>query len=108
MKDNLKLEKQLIDTQLENMELKKEIVILKKNQRYYKNGVFSLEYDKETMSDMIDEYKSRCEKAIEYIHTGIGKSLKEEYCCFEILLNILNGLDFLNDTKGDTNENEKA
>ena len=38
-----------------------------KNQRYYKNGVFSLEYDKETMSDMIDDYKSRCEKAVEYI-----------------------------------------
>jgi O-phosphoseryl-tRNA(Cys) synthetase len=40
---------------------------LKKNQRYYKNGVFSLEYDKETMSDMIDDYKSRIDKAIEYI-----------------------------------------
>ena len=64
---------------------------LSKNQRYYKNGVFSLEYDKETMSDMIDDYKSRIEKAIEYINIGIGKLLKEEYCCFGILLNILNG-----------------
>ena len=27
---------------------------LSKHQRYYKDGVFSLEYDKETMSDMID------------------------------------------------------
>lgn len=40
---------------------------LSKNQRYYKNGVFCLEYDKETMSDMIDDYKSRIDKAIEYI-----------------------------------------
>ena len=39
---------------------------LKKNQRYYKNGVFSLEYDKETLSDMVDDYKSRCDIAIEY------------------------------------------
>lgn len=40
---------------------------LSKNQRYYKDGVFSLEYDKETMSDMIDDYKSRIDKTIEYI-----------------------------------------
>ena len=40
---------------------------LNKNQRYYKNGVFSLEYDKETLSDMVDDYKSRCKKAVEYI-----------------------------------------
>lgn len=43
--------------------IKQENEELKKNQRYYKNGVFSLEYDKETLSDMIDDYKSRCEKA---------------------------------------------
>lgn len=42
---------------------------LNKNQRYCKKGVFSLEYDKETLSDMIDEYKSRINKAIEYLHT---------------------------------------
>lgn len=35
---------------------------LKKNQRYYKNGVFSLEYDKETMSDMIDDLKQENER----------------------------------------------
>ena len=44
--------------------LSAEIIKLEKNQRYYKNGVFSLEYDKETMSDMIDEYKSRIDKAL--------------------------------------------
>lgn len=43
---------------------------LKKNQRYYKNGVFSLEYDKETLSDMVDDYKSRVEKAVEYINNN--------------------------------------
>ena len=51
--------KQLVDyitnLQQENEELKK-------NQRYYKNGVFSLEYDKETMSDMIDELKQENER----------------------------------------------
>ena len=41
--------------------LQKENEELKKNQRYYKNGVFSLEYDKETLSDMVDDYKSRVE-----------------------------------------------
>lgn len=51
----------------ENKKLKEENERLSKNQRYYKNGVFSLEYDKETMSDMIDDYKSRINKAIEYI-----------------------------------------
>lgn len=60
---------------------------LKKNQRYYKNGVFSLEYDKETMSDMIDDYKSRIEKAIEYIQDLMDTN-KE---CPQDLLNILNG-----------------
>lgn len=48
--------------------LQKENEELKKNQRYYKNGVFSLEYDKETLSDMVDDYKSRVEKAVEYIN----------------------------------------
>lgn len=46
---------------------------LKKNQRYYKNGVFSLEYDKETLSDMVDDYKSRIDKAVEYIKEHIQK-----------------------------------
>ncbi len=68
---------------------------LKKNQRYYKNGVFSLEYDKETMSDMIDDYKSRCEKAVEYINGttffGLksGKTFMSKY--LNELLDILNG-----------------
>ena len=54
--------------------LQQENEILKKNQRYYKNGVFSLEYDKETMSDMIDDYKSRCEKALKLAESyDLGK-----------------------------------
>lgn len=65
---------------------------LKKNQRYYKNGVFSLEYDKETMSDMIDDYKSRVEKAVEYIREEI-KDMPENGCRIRLneVLNILNG-----------------
>lgn len=47
--------------------LRKQNEELMKNQRYYKNGIFSLEYDKETLSDMVDDYKSRCEKAVEVI-----------------------------------------
>lgn len=54
-------------------ELQQENEELKKNQRYYKNGVFSLEYDKETLSDMVDDYKSRIEKAVEYIKEHIQK-----------------------------------
>lgn len=52
-------------------DLQEENKTLRKNQRYYKNGVFSLEYDKETLSDMIDDYKSRNEKAIDYIMTEL-------------------------------------
>ena len=65
--------------ELENSKLRSEIIELKeenkrlsKNQRYYKNGVFSLENDKETMSDMIDDYKSRIDKAIEYIEEHVA------------------------------------
>lgn len=50
---------------------------LKKNQRYYKNGVFSLEYDKETLSDMVDDYKSRVEKAVNNCNKSI-KSINEK------------------------------
>lgn len=73
---------------------------LKKNQRYYKNGVFSLEYDKETMSDMIDDYKSRWEKALEYINkhkAHLHHSFDEPDCDYWIstnpqdIINILNG-----------------
>ena len=82
--------------------LLKENEELKKNQRYYKNGVFSLEYDKETLSDMIDDYKSRVEKAVEYITSYQKiKTVKVGdkhivHCCLELigdeyvkLLNIL-------------------
>lgn len=64
---------------------------LRKNQRYYKNGVFSLEYDKETLSDMVDDYKSRINKAIDYIQGyNLANSivLKRSYAD---LLDILRG-----------------
>ena len=43
---------------------------LKKNQRYNKKGVFCLEYDKETLRDMVDELQERIEKAVEYIENN--------------------------------------
>ena len=58
----------LLETKIKRIkELEEENERLSKNQRYYKNGVFCLEYDKETMSDMIDDYKSRIDKALLYI-----------------------------------------
>ena len=87
--------------------LQKENEELKKNQRYYKNGVFSLKYDKETLSDMVDDYKSRIEKAVELIKNKLSfethqhlkklyddidsiEEIWEDYE-FEDLLNILSG-----------------
>ena len=67
----IKRDKKIKDLQQENEKLKK-------NQRYYKNGVFSLEYDKETLSDMVDDYKSRCEKSIEY-NNQIIKDTRDFY-----------------------------
>lgn len=61
---------------------------LKKNQRYYKNGVFSLEYDKETLSDMVDDYKSRVEKAVnncEKSIESINKKLENNKEPFEVV-----------------------
>ena len=75
---------------------------LSKNQRYYKNGVFSLEYDKETMSDMIDDYKSRIDKTIEYIKKNTRTAPFENYKYLEIddeeieeLLKLLKGEDIV-------------
>lgn len=65
---------------------------LEKNQRYYKNGVFSLEYDKDTMSDIIDDYKSRNEKAIEYIIENDDFYYGDElYDGYQEIINILKG-----------------
>ena len=64
-----------LETQLTNLQEENED--LRKNQRYYKNGVFSLEYDKETLSDMVDDYKSRIEKAIEYMDKNFVGSYME-------------------------------
>lgn len=63
--DYAKIKNYITNLQQENKELKK-------NQRYYKNGVFSLEYDKETLSDMVDDYKSRIEKAVELIKNKLS------------------------------------
>lgn len=99
-KDANKLLDYITNLQQENEELKK-------NQRYYKNGVFSLEYDKETLSDMVDDYKSRVEKAVELIKNKLSfethqhlkklyddidsiEEIWEDYE-FEDLLNILGG-----------------
>lgn len=74
--------------------LYKENETLRKNQRYYKNGVFSLEYDKETMSDIIDKYKSRNEKAIEYIKENDDFYYGDElYDGYQEIINILKGGD---------------
>ena len=58
-----------IDKEIERLnniinELSKE-----KTKLFHKNGVFSLEYDKETLRDMVLEYQERIDKAIEYIET---------------------------------------
>lgn len=70
--------------------LKEENKRLSKNQRYYKDGIFSLEYDKETMSDMIDYYKSRIYKAIEYIEELYTRYIAD-YSDIERLEKILKG-----------------
>lgn len=82
----------------ENNLLKEENKRLTKNQRYYKNGVFSLENDKETMSDMIDDYKSRIDKAIEFIKENADYDEDINRCCDDLrdddcdeLLEILKG-----------------
>ena len=48
-------------------ELSKENQELKKTKLFHKNRVFSLEYDKETLTDMVLEYQEKIDKAIEYI-----------------------------------------
>lgn len=73
-----------------------------KNQRYYKNGVFSLEYDKETMSDMIDDYKSRNKKAIECIKDFL---CTEEYIKLDPEAIANNYRELLNILKSETPEN---
>lgn len=47
--------------------LQKENEQLKKNQRYCKKGVFSLEYDKETLRDMLEELQQENERLKEQI-----------------------------------------
>ena len=46
----------------ENQELKE------KTKLFHKNGVFSLEYDKETLRDMVLEYQEKIDKALEKIN----------------------------------------
>ena len=61
---------------------------LKKNQRYCKKGVFSLEYDKETLTDMVDDLQQRIDKAIKYCEES-SKTIKSEY--FSDVIKILKG-----------------
>ncbi len=42
--------------------LQEENAYLKKHQRFHKNGVFSLEYDKESLCDMVEELQQENEK----------------------------------------------
>ena len=42
--------------------LQQENAYLKKHQRFHKNGVFSLEYDKESLCDMVEELQQENEK----------------------------------------------
>ena len=86
-------------------ELLQENEELKKNQRYHKKGAFSLEYDKETLRDMVDELQERIEKAVKYIEntplyeTTYDYNMEEELeiqivsdeTASNKLLNILNG-----------------
>ena len=60
--------------------------------RFIKNGVFSLEYDKETLRDMVLELQEVIDKAIEYInkyesirayYEYIDEDGYEEYNCDE-------------------------
>ena len=60
--------------------------------RFMKNGVFSLEYDKETLRDMVLELQEVINKAIEYInkyesirayYEYIDEDGYEEYNCDE-------------------------
>lgn len=39
-----------------------------KTKLFHKNGVFSLEYDKETLRDMVLEYQEKIDKALEKIN----------------------------------------
>ena len=65
-----------------NQELKE------KTKLFHKNRVFSLEYDKETLTDMVLQYQEKIDKAIEY-----GKELRlfdNESLEFEIGSNFIN------------------
>ena len=42
--------------------------IKEKTKLFHKNGVFSLEYDKETLRDMVLEYQEKIDKALEQIN----------------------------------------
>lgn len=69
--------------------LQKENEYLKKNQRFHKrfkeDSIFCLEYDKETLKDLVFELQQRIDKAIEYINTHYLNANEPK------LLNILKG-----------------
>ena len=69
--------------------------------RFMKNGVFSLEYDKETLRDMVLELQEVINKAIEYInkyesirayYEYIDEDGYEEYNCDEDFKKTLLGI----------------
>lgn len=60
--DCIKINNLIIELSKENQELKE------KTKLFHKNGVFSLEYDKETLRDMVLEYQEKIDKALEKIN----------------------------------------
>ena len=58
----IKINNLIIELSKENQKLKE------KTKLFHKNGVFSLEYDKETLRDMVLEYQEKIDKALEQIN----------------------------------------
>ena len=47
--------------------------LIEKTKLFHKNGVFSLEYDKETLRDMVLEYQEKIDKAVNDMQGTLGK-----------------------------------
>ncbi len=63
-------------------------------QFYDKKGVYSLEYDKETLTTMVCELQSKIDKAVDYLHHFDSDEICENITGIaKILINILEGSD---------------
>ena len=85
--DCIKINNLIIELSKENQELKE------KTKLFHKNGVFSLEYDKETLKDMVLEYQEKIDKAIEYINENWGHWCSNHCKYATETINILKGSD---------------